>query len=170
MLLSGMSYSHGAARESDMRKRMIGQDETKTAQTEPDWLDLQSMVRVEMTSEDEAHPIEAALGSGSGWQAGEAGRQKLRLLFDEPQSIRLIRLAFEEPSERTQEFVLCWSPDGTTWHDIARQQYNFSSPDSTREQEDYRVELDGVTALELNIIPNISGGDARASLAEWRVA
>jgi len=72
--------------------------------------------------------------------------------------------------QRTQEFVLRWSPDGgATYHDIARQQYNFNSH-ATREQEDYSVELDGVTVLELNIIPDISGGDARASLAEWCIA
>jgi hypothetical protein len=32
------------------------------------------------------------------------------------------------------------------------------------------VELEGVTVLELSITPDISGGDARASLAEMRVA
>jgi len=154
-----------------MRKRVVGQDEQKKLKTEHDWLDLPSMVQAEMTSEDDNHPIEAALGSGSGWRSAEAGEQTLRLLFDEPQAIRLIRLVFEEHGERTQEFTLRWSPDGgQTYHDIARQQYNFSSPDSTREQEEYGVELDGVTALELSIIPNISGGDARATLAEWRVA
>jgi len=154
-----------------MRKQVIGQDDGKAKSMEHDWLDLESLVRVEMTSEDVAHPIEAALGSGSGWRAAEAGKQTLRLLFDEPQAIRLIRLVFEEHGERTQEFALRWSPDGgKSYRDIARQQYNFSSPDSTRELEDYRVELDGVTALELNITPNISGGEARASLAEWRIA
>ena len=39
-----------------------------------------------------------------------------------------------------------------------------------REVEDYDVELDGVTALELKIVPDISRGSARASLAQLRVA
>ena len=36
--------------------------------------------------------------------------------------------------------------------------------------EEYRVDLDGVTALELSVIPDISGGDARASLKQLRLA
>jgi hypothetical protein len=35
--------------------------------------------------------------------------------------------------------------------------------------EDYRVELDGVTALELIIVPNLSGGPANATLDRWQV-
>jgi len=77
----------------------------------------------------------------------------------------------EDNQERTQEFVLRWSADGgQSYHDIARQQYNLSLPDSTLEIEDYGVDLNGVTGLELCVIPDISGGGARASLAEWRVA
>ena len=39
-----------------------------------------------------------------------------------------------------------------------------------QESEDYRVNLNGVTALELEIVPDISGGDASASLAQMRLA
>jgi len=155
-----------------MRKRMIERDRHEVSETEHHWLNLEALALAEMTSEDAAHPLESALTSGSspGWRAAESGEQTIRLLFDEAQKIELIRLVFEEHEQRTQEFVLRFSTDGETFHDIARQQYNFSSPDALRELEDYRVELDGVTALELNIIPDISGGDARASLAEWRIA
>ncbi|MDT8375676.1 MAG: hypothetical protein RQ867_02940 [Mariprofundaceae bacterium] len=157
-----------------MRKRIIQQSIQQSSEPEHNWLNLEGMAQVEVTSEAEAHPIESALvaGSGSCWRAATAGEQTLRLLFDEPQRIRLIRLLFqEEGQQRTQEFILRWSPDGgATYHDIARQQYNFSSPDSTRELEDYIVDLNGVTALELCIIPDISGGSARASLARWSVA
>jgi hypothetical protein len=51
-----------------------------------------------------------------------------------------------------------------------RQQFNFSPPEAAREVEDYDIDLDGVTALELKIVPDISGGSARASLAKLRVA
>jgi len=157
-----------------MRKRIIERDNQEVSRTEYHWLNLEGMVQAEMTSEDAAHPIESALvsGSGSGWRAAEPGEQTLRLLFDEPQRIEMIHLAFqEEHEERTQEFVLRYSTDGgQTYHDIARQQYNFSSPDSTRELEDYCVDFAGVTALELRLIPDISRSNARASLAEWRIA
>lgn len=155
-----------------MRKRIIEQDVQEASETEHHWLNLKGMAQAELTSEDEAHPIEAALVPGGGsWRAAEAGEQTLRLLFDEPQRISHVRLVFQENDrERTQEFVLRWSADGATYHDIARQQYNFSSPDSNRELEDYCVDLNNVTALELTIIPDISRGEARAALAEWRVA
>ncbi len=157
-----------------MRKRRIEQDNRKVSEMGHHWLDLENIAQVEMTSEDEAHPVESALvpGVGPGWRASGPGKQTLRLLFDEPQRIALIRLLFRDNNrERTQEFILRWSTDGgQSFHDIARQQYNFSLPDSTRELEDYRVNLDGVTALELCITPDISGGSTRASLAEWRIA
>jgi hypothetical protein len=66
---------------------------------------------------------------------------------------------------------LRWSPDrGQTYREILRQQYNFSPPGVTREVEDYNIDLDGVTVLELKIVPDMSGGGARASLAQLRVA
>lgn len=157
-----------------MRKRIIKRDVQEISETDHDWLDLKNIAQIEITSEDDGHPIESAFasGDGSGWRAATPGEQTLRLLFDEPQRVKLIRLVFQEDGqERTQEFVLRWSSDGGgSYHDIARQQYNFSSPDSVRELEKYGVDLNGVTALELCIIPDISGGRARASLAEWRVA
>lgn len=67
--------------------------------------------------------------------------------------------------------MLRWSPDGgRSVREILRQQWNFGPPETIREAEDYRVELSGVTVLELTIIPDKNGGEARASLAQWRLA
>jgi hypothetical protein len=157
-----------------LRKHIIGQSPREVAAAEQDWLDLELLARVEITSEDSDYPIESALipGSGAGWQAGEPGEQTIRLLFDEPLRVRRIHLVFhEDERERTQEFVLRWSPDGgQSYREILRQQYNFSPPGAIREVEDYEVNLDGVTVLEMTIVPDISGGSARASLAALRVA
>jgi len=157
-----------------MRKRIIDHDSRAEPAAEPGWLDLERLAQVEITSEEADHPIESALipGRGPGWRAAQPGEQTVRLLFDEPQSLRRIHLMFHEGErERTQEFVLRWSPDrGRTYREIVRQQYNFSPPEAAREVEDYDVDLDGVTALELKIVPDISGGSARASLAQLRVA
>jgi hypothetical protein len=139
------------------------------------WLDLDRLARVELTSEDPAHPIEAALGGedAGGWRAAEAGEQSIRILFDAPQRLRRIRLEFEERSEaRTQEFALsAWAggqaPPGRV---LRRQQYTFSPPTTTLEVETCEVDLDGILGLELMIRPEIGGGPARASLARMRVA
>ena len=157
------------------RKAVLGAA-SRRAEPDPDdrWLDLERNARVEVTSEDPSGPIDGALMSGGepGWRAGGPGPQTIRLLFDNPQRVRRVDLLFVEPEvTRTQEFVLRWSPDGgRSYRDVVRQQWNFSGGGSVREAEDYRVELHGVTALELEIVPDVSGGDARASLVRWRVA
>ena len=157
-----------------MRKQIINQDRQNVSPVDQSWLDLQRLAQVELTSEDAAYPIEAALipNAGSGWRAAQAGERIIRLLFDESQKVRRIQLLFHENRQaRTQEFVLRWSPDGgQSYREIVRQQYNFNPPGMTREFEDYAVDLAGVTALELRIVPDISGGDARASVAQLRIA
>ena len=135
---------------------------------------MEPVARVEITSEDAGHPIEAALipGRGSGWRAAQPGEQIIRILFDKPLKIRRFHLLFcEDQLVRTQEFVLCWSANrGESYKDIVRQQYNFSPLGATREMEDYRIDLDGVTALELRILPDIRGVGGYASLAELFLA
>jgi hypothetical protein len=157
-----------------MRKRIIGRGPREVAAVEPGWMNLDLLAQVEITSEDANYPIESALipGMGPGWRAAEPGEQIIRLLFDEPRSLRRIHLVFhEDEQERTQEFVLRWSADGgQSYREILRQQYNFSPPVANREVEDYDIELNGVTAFELEIVPDISGGNARVSLAQLRIA
>ncbi len=157
-----------------MRKRIIGHGPVDVTAAEPGWLDLEHLAQVEITSEDVDCPIESALipGTGTGWRAAQPGKQTIRLLFNEPLRLKRIHLVFQEnEQERTQEFVLRWSPDGgQSYQEIVRQQYNFSPPGATSEVEDYIIDLDGVTALELRIVPDISGGSARAALAQLRVA
>jgi hypothetical protein len=94
------------------------------------------------------------------------------LIFDNPQRLRRIWLAFEDTEgSRTQEFVLRWSPGaGKSFREIVRQQWNFSPPGGVREIEDYAVDLFDVTVLELIIVPDKSGGEARASLVKLRLA
>jgi hypothetical protein len=157
-----------------MRKQILDTKTSETPSAEPVWLDLERLARVELSSEETARPVEAALipGDTRGWCAAHPGEQTIRLLFDEPLSLRYIHLLFTESEhERTQEFVLRWSADGgRTYREIVRQQYHFSPPDTTRELEDYRVALDGVGVLELHIIPDISRGPARATLEQFRLA
>jgi hypothetical protein len=62
------------------------------------------------------------------------------------------------------------SAEGGPTEEVVRQQWNFSPAGSTSEVEDYEVCLDGVSALELAIRPDLVRGDAPATLAEWRIA
>jgi hypothetical protein len=157
-----------------MRKRLITATPQVSPRTDQDWLDLGSMATVEVTSETQDHPVESALlpSETRGWRAAQPGAQIIRLLFDHPQKVKRISLVFEETEKtRTQEFVLRWSADlGRSFRDIVRQQWNFSPPGTVQELEDYLVDLTDLTVIELEIIPDKSGGEARASLASLRLA
>jgi hypothetical protein len=157
-----------------MRKRLISPVREATPYGSPQWLYLPELADVELTSEDPAAPIEGALlpGSRSGWRAAEPGQQTIRILFTRPQPLRRVSLRFEELHvPRTQEYVLRWSSAADqTPQQLIRQQWNFSPDGSTSQAEDHHVDLPAVTAVELSITPDISGGPAVASLAQLRLA
>ena len=156
-----------------MRKSLITPTPKTARPAAEDWLDLEHAAAVEVTSEEEGFPVESALllGETRGWRAASSGAQTLRLVFDQPQTLKHISLVFEEEqTDRTQEFVLQWSADkGGPFREIIRQQWNFSPPNVIREVEEYQLKLFDITVLELTIVPDVSGGTARASLKSMRL-
>jgi hypothetical protein len=158
-----------------MHKRVVPELQKVSALADEDWLHVEGLAEVEVTSEALAYPVECALlpEPGAGWRAGWPGPQTIRLHFRPPQRLRRIWLNFlETERERTQEYTLRWSPDyGESFHQIVRQQWNFSPQGATCEIENHHVELPSVTILELKIIPDVQiGTKAVASLAQWRLA
>ena len=157
-----------------MRKRLITPTPETVRSRSEGRLDVERAAMVEITSEDKDYPVESAFASveAQGWRAAEAGTQTIRLVFDQPQRLKRISVVLEEKETgRTQEFVLRWSADGgNSFREIVRQQWNFSPPETIREVEEYQVELASVTVLELIIVPNVSGGSARASLKSLRLS
>jgi hypothetical protein len=157
-----------------MRKRLITPKPQDAPSPNEDWMDLESAAVIEVTSAEKGYPVESALVSGEtqGWRAADSGTT-VRLIFDVPQRIRRIWLVFEETeAERTQEFALRWFSDGGySFREIVRQQWNYSPLETTREIEDYRVELSEVTVLELVVVPDKRrGAGSRASLKSLRLA
>lgn len=141
-----------------MRKTVLVAEDSVKAPTGGAWLDLEKLAQVEISSEDALFPIEGALGATatSGWRAATTGPQVIRLRFDEPQKIRRIQLhVIERGAERSQELAIFAETDGGR-REVVRQQFTFSPGGSTEEIEDYSVELNGVTALELKIDPDRS--------------
>jgi hypothetical protein len=153
-----------------MRKELVA-DTAQQVDAPPEWLDLASHARVRLTSEDPTHAIECALQEASdrGWRAPAPGPQTIWIDFDVPQLIREIHVRFEIAESRTQEFVLLASTDDRrSYRELVRQQFNFY-PETAAEDEHYFPQLDHVTGLKLTIIPDISGGDAHATLRALRV-
>jgi hypothetical protein len=157
-----------------MRKRIIEPVRDDAVSPNEEWLDLEALAEVEITSEDPANPIEYALlpGQAKGWVASNPGEQIIRIVFTHPQRLKQVWLRFvEDRNERTQEYVLRWSPDGgRSLREIVRQQWTFSPHGATTEVETHMVDLSSVTVLELTIIPDISGKSVNASLQALRVA
>ncbi|MGZ8222954.1 MAG: carbohydrate-binding protein [Methylobacter sp.] len=158
-----------------MRKTIINPVPEISLFSDLNFLDLEQLAQVEFSSEHPEHPVESALllteDSGAGWRAANTGEQTIRIIFDQPRIIEHIFLVFDEPHyARTQEFVLLWLMDNESCcREILRQQYHFSPPNTTREIEHYEVNLSQLKALELTIIPDISGGDACATLKKLRL-
>jgi uncharacterized protein (DUF736 family) len=157
-----------------MRKKVINSDPINPRpQSQDEWLDLEEIGSVEVTSEDPNFPIEAALGAeeGLGWRAAEKGKQIIRIVLDNPRTVHRIRLEFSETGiERTQEFTLRWSDPAGLFREIVRQQWTFSPQGSTSEVEDYQVQLQNLSVLELTLKPELTLDNAFATLARCRVA
>jgi hypothetical protein len=160
-----------------MRKEFVGHRKfAGKSQGDAEWLDLESVAHAQITSEDPAFPIENALSTNPecnelGWRADSSGPQTITLFFDVPQRIRRIFLHFiERKTERAQEFGLRYSSAKETDREIVRQQWTFSPTGSVQEIEDYAVELESVTKLELVIDPDRGRGQSLAMLNAFRLA
>src|SRR5260370_1748673 len=100
------------------------------------WLDMDRIASVEVTSEQPGYPIESALrGESRGWRAANPGTQIVRMIFDQPQTLRRIWLVFEDnENARNQEFVLrCSLGQECYFCEILRQPWVFSHVASIRE-------------------------------------
>jgi len=166
-----------------MQKEIIGQKITSgKSHDDSKWLDLESMARVQLTSEDPSFPIENALSTNPernemGWHAAVPGPQTIALIFTTPIRLQRIFVHFiERETEREQEFVLRYSSTKDAGanerggREIVRQQWNFSPTGSAQEMEDYTVDLEAVTKLELVIDPDRGRGHSRATLNALRLA
>ena len=158
-----------------MRKRVLSPAQPPSdAPDGRQWLNLQALAEVEVTSEADGYPVESIFnfGAGPGWRAASPGKQRIRLAFDQPQSIQRMRLQFHELEiPRTQEFTVRWSGGPSEpLKEIVRQQWNFSPQGSAIESEDYQVDLKAVSILELTIDPDLGAGKTVATMADWRLA
>jgi hypothetical protein len=153
-----------------LRKHLLT-DHPAERVAEPGEKDIAALATVWVTSEAADYPIDNVLDShrgpgGSRWIAGEPGPQRLLLVFDAPQALRLLRLEVEERDvSRTQELEVAMSRDGGhTYQTLLRQEYTFSPPGTTFEREEWVILAEGVTHLQLVITPDKGGAPCHATL------
>lgn len=106
------------------------------------------------------------------WTADEPGEQTIEVRFQAPMSITRIRLVFSDRQQaRTQEFTV-WASihRGERHREVVRQQFNFSPAGATEQIEEYALDLTGVEAIQIRLVPSIDGRAVRASVDELCLA
>ena len=159
---------------STLRKRRLRQPTEPEDDSAP--LNLASVVTIDYSSEDPAHPVEHLLDEhtgpgGSCWAAAQADTtEQLVLVFDRPQSVtRLVYEVEETERERTQEVHVEASTDaGRSYRSVLVQEYTFSPRGSTFQREDIRCDLHNLTQLRLTVAPN-KRGSGLATLTSLRL-
>ncbi|WP_353258333.1 hypothetical protein [Prochlorothrix hollandica] len=153
-----------------MRKQILGNQDSTIHSAPTGALDVPRLAVALVSSEAPGFPVENIFGAQGGvggkrWQAQDPGPQTLVLAFDHPQRITRVYLEIEETEvSRTQELTLSASRDGgQSYGEVVRQEYNFSPPGTTFQQENWQLNLDQVTHLRLWIKPDKGGGSALAS-------
>lgn len=131
------------------------------------WLDLDEMADVTIVAG--ARRVAAVPGV---WSVDTPGEQMIEIRFHRRTPVRRVRVVSSAGSEtRTQEMTLWVSLRGGERHlEVLRQQFNFSAGGATEQVEDYAVQLDDVSSLQLRIVPSIDGRPAVACVRELRVA
>jgi hypothetical protein len=155
-----------------VRKTILGHNDHPATSSSNDWLGVEAIAGIGVTSEADDAPIENAFypDRQTGWRAGEPGPQIIQVTLSGPTNIRHIQLVFRESQfARTQEFTLRCTVAGGERREVIRQQWTFSPQGSTEEVEDYCVTLDDVVVLELAITPDINKGGAHASPLRLRI-
>ena len=136
-----------------------------TAETE--WLDLGAVADVTIVAAGQR--VVHAPGC---WSADSPGEQTIEIRFRNRTPVRRLRVVSWEVNEsRTQEMTIWASLRGGERHrEVLRQQFNFSPKGATEHIEDYALQLEDVSMIQLRIVPSIDGRPAVARVSELRVA
>jgi|SRR5689334_4745345 hypothetical protein len=92
--------------------------------------------------------------------------------FHQPTTVRRLRVITTEAEQsRTQEMTIWVSLHrGERHQEVLRQQFNFSPDGATEQVEEYALELDDVSSVQVKIVPSIDGRPATAHVSEVHVA
>lgn len=132
-----------------------------------EWLDLDAIAEVTILAGGRT-----TRRSPGAWLADCPGEQTIDVRFHEPTSLaRISVICSDVEQSRTQEMTV-WASlhRGEQHREIVRQQFNFSPNGATKEVEEYALQLEAVSAIQVRIVPSIDGQRAVARLNELRLA
>jgi len=139
-----------------------------------EWLNLEQVAKVEVTSEDPSFPIDYALASenGPGWRAADKGKQIIRIISISRHRFAGLSLSFRKlklSEPRNSLFDGRLRKAGRPQRSFASNGLLVRMARRSRSRE-YQVNLNNVCALELAVKPDLTPGNVIATLARWRVA
>jgi hypothetical protein len=132
-----------------------------------EWLDLEAIADVAIIACGQR-----VARTPSMWSADCPGEQTIEVRFHAPTSVRRLRVVSSETEQsRTQEMTI-WASShrGERHRELLRQQFNFSPHGAREEVEEYALQLEEVSAIQLRIVPSVDGRPAVARVSELRVA
>ena len=132
-----------------------------------DWLNLDTCAALIITARGERLARARSL-----WSASCPGEQMIEIRFHHPTAVRRLRVVTTEAEQaRTQEMTVWVSLHrGERHHHVLCQHFDFSPDGATEDVEEYALELEGVSAIQLRIVPSVDGRPATARVRELRVA
>ena len=131
------------------------------------WLDLD--VVAEVTISVAGQRVARCAGA---WSADRPGEQTIEIRFRHAITVSRVRVVSREAEQsRTQEMTI-WASlrRGERHREVLRQHFNFSPGGATEQVEEYAVQLEDVSALQVRIVPCIDGRRAVARVSELCVA
>ena len=102
------------------------------------------------------------------WSADTHGEQTIEIRFHHRTPVRRLRVVSSALKEsRTQEMTIWASLRGGERHrEVLRRRFTFSPNGATEEIEDYALEFEDVSTIQLRIVPSIDGRAAVARINE----
>lgn len=131
------------------------------------WLNIEAVADVVVMVDGRREPRRPGF-----WSADRPGVQTIEIRFHDRTPVRRLCVVSSEVEQtRTQEMAIWVSLRGGERHrEVLRQQFTFSPGGATEEVEEYDLELEEVSTIQLRIVPSIDGRSAVARVDDVRVA
>jgi hypothetical protein len=135
--------------------------------TDAGWLDLAAVADVTVVVGGRREPRVPGL-----WTTDRPGEQTIEIRFHDRTTVRRLRVVSSEVEQsRTQQMTIWASLRGGERHrEVVRQQFNFSPNGATEEVEEYALQLEDVSTIQVRVVPSIDGRPAVARVDDLRVA
>jgi hypothetical protein len=140
---------------------------TSRPSAENAWLNLDDVAEVTISAGGQR--VSRRAGA---WSAACPGEQLIEIRFRRPTTVSRVRVVSREAEQsRTQEMTI-WASlrRGERHREVLRQQFDFSPGAATEQAQEYVVQLEDVSALQVRIVPSIDGRRAAACVTDLQVA